>query len=52
MLFESLVAGLVCGFVVAVPIGPVNLTVIKQALRRGFLPAFLVGLGAMSAETI
>ena len=51
-LLESLTAGLVCGFVVAVPIGPVNLTVIKQALRRGFLPAFLVGLGAMSAETI
>jgi threonine/homoserine/homoserine lactone efflux protein len=45
-------AGFVCGFVVSVPVGPVNLTVINQALRRGFLRAFLVGLGAVSAETI
>jgi L-lysine exporter family protein LysE/ArgO len=50
-LLRALVAGLVCGFVVSVPVGPVNLTVINQALRRGFLRAFLVGLGAIFAET-
>lgn len=36
----------------AVPVGPVNLTVINQALRRGFGAAFLIGIGAMCAETI
>ena len=36
----------------AVPVGPVNLTVINQALRRGFGSAFLIGIGAMCAETI
>ena len=51
-LLQALVAGFVCAFVVSVPVGPVNLTVINQALRRGFLQAFLVGLGAVSAETI
>lgn len=51
-LLAALIAGWVCGFVVSVPVGPVNLTVINQALRRGFLGAFLVGLGAASAETI
>lgn len=51
-LLQSLIAGFVCGFVVAVPVGPVNLTVINQALRRGFGTAFLVGIGAMFAETV
>jgi len=51
-LLQALVAGLVCGFVVSVPVGPVNLTVINQALRNGFLRAFHVGLGAIFAETI
>jgi len=46
-----MVAGLFCGFVVSVPVGPVNLTVINQALRKGFVPAFLCGLGAICAET-
>ena len=49
---EALVAGFACGFVVSIPVGPVNLAVINQALRRGFSRAFLVGLGAACAETI
>jgi len=51
-LLASFVAGTVCGFVVSIPVGPVNLTVINQALQRGFLRAFLVGLGAITAETV
>ena len=51
-LFQSILAGFVAGFVVDVPVGPVNLTVINQALRRGFGTAFLVGVGAMCAETV
>jgi len=50
-ILQPLIAGFVAGFVVAVPVGPVNLTVINQALRRGFGPAFLIGVGAMFAET-
>lgn len=41
-----------CGLVVSVPVGPVNLTVINQALRRGFGAAFLMGLGAICADSI
>lgn len=48
---DPFVAGLVCGFLVSIPVGPVNLTVINQALRKGFGTAFLVGLGAITAET-
>jgi threonine/homoserine/homoserine lactone efflux protein len=50
-LIRAGLAGVGCGFVVSVPVGPVNLTVINQALRRGFAAAFLVGLGAIVAET-
>ena len=49
---QPLIAGFICGFVVSIPVGPVNLTVINQALRNGFLRAFHVGLGAIFAETI
>ncbi|MBM3859740.1 MAG: hypothetical protein FJ395_08840 [Verrucomicrobia bacterium] len=45
-------AGLITGFVVCLPIGPVNLTVINTALRKGFLPAFLVGCGAICADLV
>jgi threonine/homoserine/homoserine lactone efflux protein len=51
-LFDALIAGAVLGFVVSIPVGPVNLTVINTALRRGFLRAFLVGMGAVCADTI
>src|SRR5258707_15458530 len=47
-----MIAGFVCGLVVSVPVGPVNLTVINQALRRGFGTAFLMGIGAMCAEAL
>jgi threonine/homoserine/homoserine lactone efflux protein len=42
-LVRSLAAGCFCGFVVSVPVGPVNLTVINQALRKGFGIAFYRG---------
>lgn len=51
-LIVALVTGFVTGFVVCLPIGPVNLTVINTALRKGFLSAFLVGCGAVSADMV
>jgi len=51
-LLASWLAGFVSGFVVCLPIGPVNLTVINTALRKGFLLAFLVGCGAVCADVV
>ena len=51
-LFQPFIAGIVCGLVVSVPVGPVNLTIINQALRRGFGAAFLMGVGAIFAESL
>ncbi|HVM62061.1 MAG TPA: LysE family transporter [Verrucomicrobiae bacterium] len=51
-LIRSFLAGILCGFVVSVPVGPVNLTVINQALRRGFSAGLLMGLGAICADAV
>ena len=43
--------GIAIGLSVTAPLGPVNLLVIRNAIRRGFGVAFLVGLGAVAADT-
>jgi threonine/homoserine/homoserine lactone efflux protein len=50
-----LVAGLtgfVSGFLLSVPVGPINFTIINEGARRGFRWAFLIGLGAVVMEVI
>ena len=51
-LMTAFLGGAICGFVVSVPVGPVNLTVINKAIRNGFLSAFMAGAGAIVAESI
>ena len=46
------VAGAVCGFVSAVPVGPINLTILNEGARRGFGWGLLIGLGATLMEAI
>ena len=54
--FESLIiafiAGLISGFVVSIPVGPINITIINEGARRGFLWAALIGLGAMVMDLV
>lgn len=47
-----IVAGVAIGISVAAPLGPVNLIVIRAALRRSMLIAFIAGLGAVVADVI
>lgn len=51
-LFAAGLTGLIFGFLASVPVGPVNITVVHQALHRGLRSAFLLGLGAIVGETI
>lgn len=44
--------GLALGFGAAIPIGPVNVEIIRRGLAGGFAPAFSLGLGAASADTV
>ncbi len=45
-------SGIVLGFTVAAPIGPVNIAVIRRGLASGFMPAMWTGLGAGIADAI
>src|ERR1019366_3410816 len=50
-----LVAGLtgfLSGFLLSVPVGPVNLTIMNEGARRGLLRALLIGFGAVAMEVI
>lgn len=44
--------GWVSGFLISMPMGPINITIINEAARHGFLRAWLVGLGAMTMDMI
>ena len=44
--------GIAIGLAVTAPLGPVNILVIRNAIRRGFVVAFLVGLGAVVGDVV
>lgn len=44
--------GLLSGFLVSIPIGPINITIINEGARRGFKWGLLIGLGAVAMEVI
>ena len=46
------IVGCFFGFLISVPVGPVNLTIVHEGTQRGFLHAALISLGAMSMEVI
>ena len=47
-----LLSGIILGFTVAAPIGPVNIAVFRCALASGFRPAWVIGLGAGIADAV
>jgi threonine/homoserine/homoserine lactone efflux protein len=51
-IFLAMLTGFVAGLLLSMPIGPVNLTIINEGARKGFLWAALIGLGAASMEVI
>ncbi len=44
--------GFVSGFLVSIPVGPINISIVNEGARRGFVWAFLIGLGATIMELI
>jgi threonine/homoserine/homoserine lactone efflux protein len=44
--------GFISGVLLSVPVGPVNLTILNEGARRGFVWAALIGLGATAMEVI
>lgn len=52
MFFEYLLKGLIIGFSIAAPVGPIGILVIKRSLSKGRLSGFISGLGAATADTL
>lgn len=50
--FGLLVYGMTIGVALAAPIGPINIEIIKRGIRNGYIQGWLVGLGALSADTL
>ncbi len=44
--------GFLSGFLLSVPVGPINLTIMNEGARRGFYWAMMIGLGATAMEVI
>lgn len=51
-MIEVAVSGWLIGLAIALPVGPVITEIIRRGLRAGFLPAWLVGLGAAASHGI
>jgi len=47
----DIIRNIILGISLAAPIGPVNIEVIRRGLNFGFFPAFLLSIGAASADT-
>jgi len=49
---EAFLSGIIAGYGIAIPIGPIAILIIELGLRRGFRVAFSAGAGAASADLI
>ncbi|MGI5840274.1 MAG: LysE family translocator [bacterium] len=49
-MLETILTGMVIGLSVAAPVGPTSIELIKRGLRSGFGDAWMVGLGAATAD--
>jgi threonine/homoserine/homoserine lactone efflux protein len=46
------VTGFIAGFLISIPVGPINLTIINEGARRGFFWALMIGFGSVLMESI
>ena len=51
-LLVAALTGFLSGFLLSVPVGPVNLTIMNEGARRGLFWALMIGFGAVTMEVI
>ena len=51
-LMVAALTGFISGFILSVPVGPINLTIVNEGARRGFITAGLISIGAVLMELI
>lgn len=52
MEFGYLLKGILIGFSIAAPVGPIGILCIRRSLTEGWATGFIAGLGAASADAI
>ncbi len=50
--FLAAIVGFAAGFIIGIPVGPVNLTIMNEGARYGFFRATIISLGAAIMEVI
>ncbi len=50
--FEVILKGILLGFMVSIPLGPVSIILINRTIKRGFLSGFFSGIGLAAADTL
>lgn len=48
----SALTGFISGLLLSIPVGPVNLTIMNEGARRGFIRAMMISLGAVTMEVV
>lgn len=51
-IFIAAFTGFLSGFLLSIPVGPINLTILNEGARRGFKVAALISIGAVLMEVI
>ena len=51
-MFPALLTGIIIGFSVAAPVGPIALLIMRRSLNEGRLSGFVSGLGAATADLV
>lgn len=51
-LLEAFLTGLISGFLVSIPVGPINVTIIHEGAVRGFRWAVFIGAGSVLMEAV
>jgi len=51
-MFVAGITGVLSGFLLSIPLGPISLTIINEGTKRGFLWAVMIGLGATLMELV
>jgi threonine/homoserine/homoserine lactone efflux protein len=49
---ELALRGILIGLSLGAPIGPINIEILRRGLRSGFLAGWLVGIGAVTGDTL
>src|SRR5688572_5363702 len=52
MALQLFIKGLIIGFSIAAPVGPIGLLCIRQTLARGRMIGLAIGLGAATADAV